>query len=207
MNGITMSYFNNSHGYSRFTNLEESLFSNNEGDYASSYLYPDRATGELHRRPLAANPPPWEDPVEAWRYDGDRVWTGEAFVLSRRTQLGPETRVAVVSKAIGSLPRSEGAHLPESASTRIHGDTPKVPAASDDASNGSRAPSEFQLTEWDDEAKRKLYMWKAKKRKGYRFFLHLFPGETEDSLRAAWQQYKKEAEKLFREWEAADDKH
>lgn len=40
----------NDNGYVPFVELEESMFPNNEGDYASSYMNPDGATNELNRQ-------------------------------------------------------------------------------------------------------------------------------------------------------------
>jgi len=209
---------------------------------------------------LAASPPPWQDPIEAWRYVGDRVWTGEAFIYSRRTQPEPEIRASATPQNIEDLPGSggsQGVEAPQGAGSPYVSGGKKNPGGSrepiadyrstlvsleyspltlqltamlagnsgtayDAASkvsgtaghavnNPMKGPSrsssakrnaEFQFTGWDDEAKRMLYLWKAKNKKGYRFFLRLFPGETKDSLQAAWVQYRKEAEQLYREREA-----
>ncbi|KAI1572115.1 hypothetical protein A1F96_01190 [Pyrenophora tritici-repentis] len=252
----------------RFMGLDESLFPNNEGDYASSYMYPGRATGQLYYRPPAANPPPWETPADAWRYDGNKVWTGEAFVFSRRTQPEPDTRTSAVLRAFLSSPglsqdvvASQGSgngHL--SGITQLSGGsqehvigyrtpptssevslmrnectfpvagntgnalgaasqvpdasqvlaTSRVPAATGHAvDNSINSPAEhepaeddtgFYFTGWNDEAKRMLYLWKGKNKKGYQFFAHLFPGETKESLHAAWVQHKREGKQLYKIW-------
>jgi len=73
---------------------------------------------------LVANPPPWEDPVEAWHYLSDRVWTGEAFVFSRRTQPEPEIRAPDIPQNIEGLTGSgdsqavEAPMFPEVSKTR-----------------------------------------------------------------------------------------
>ncbi|EFQ94001.1 hypothetical protein PTT_08426 [Pyrenophora teres f. teres 0-1] len=273
----------------RFMGLDESLFPNNEGDYASSYMYPGRATGQLYCRPPAASPPPWKTPADAWRYDGNRVWTGEAFVFSRRTQPGPDISTPPASQAFlsspglsqdavasqgfgnGSLSASTqpsrgfqeavlGYRIPPTSSETpllrteftfplagnagtAYGATTQVPDASQvpdtsrvpavsrvpDVSRVPAAPghavdnysrngptehqpaeqdTEFHFTRWNDEAKRILYLWKAKNKKGYQFFLYLFPGETKESLHAAWLQYRREGERLYKIWAGltSDDK-
>lgn len=57
--------------------------------------------------------------------------------------------------------------------------------------------SQFIFTGWNDDAKRQLFMWKVKRKKGYAFFLHLFPGETVESLHEAFQQYRDDGERLY----------
>jgi hypothetical protein len=85
-----------------------------------------------------------------------------------------------------------------------------TPRSRDSASQGSSATPRkatkdplhankgaFIFIGWNDEAKRELFMWKVKRKKGYAFFLHLFPGETAESLHKAFKQYKDEGERLF----------
>ena len=184
--------------------------------------------------------------------DDDRVWTGEAFVVSRRTH--PDTRTGRANpQASGFLttaaapqdPRQDQAprglhgpgvfnfigqpHAPVNLQKREPGSkmirntlvffplnhcsaafpTP-VPGSRDSALRGTpvaprktvKAPSpssngEFVFTGWNDEAKRELFMWKVKRKKGYIFFLHLFPGETAESLHEAFKLYKFEGERLL----------
>ena len=57
--------------------------------------------------------------------------------------------------------------------------------------------SQFIFTGWNDDAKRQLFMWKVKRKKGYAFFLHLFPGEIVESLHEAFQQYRDDGERLY----------
>jgi hypothetical protein len=56
---------------------------------------------------------------------------------------------------------------------------------------------QFVFTGWNDDAKRELYMWKVKRKKGYAFFLHIFPGETAESLHEAFKKYKDDGERLY----------
>jgi len=56
---------------------------------------------------------------------------------------------------------------------------------------------QFVFTGWNDEAKRELFAWKVKRKKGYAFFLHFFPGETVGSLHEAYKLYKDEGERLL----------
>lgn len=63
----------------------------------------------------------------------------------------------------------------------------------------------FQFVGWNDEAKRTLYRWKRILKKGPSFFLHQFPGETEASVRDAWDKYGEEGKRLYEEWEAAEE--
>ncbi|KAH6875762.1 hypothetical protein BKA58DRAFT_399928 [Alternaria rosae] len=222
-------------GYRPLKHLDESLFPNNDGDFASSFMQPRGPASQLHTRPSAANPPPWEDPAQAWRYvDDDRVWTGESFVVSRRTQ--PDTRIgranpqtsgfstaAVAPQDPAQMQAPRGLHgpgvfdfigqpqAPVGLQQRGLDSFPSlVPGSRDSVVRGSpaaprktvkpSAPSnngQFVFTGWNDEAKRELFMWKVKRKKGYTFFLHLFPGETVESLHEAFKEYKYEGERLF----------
>jgi hypothetical protein len=56
---------------------------------------------------------------------------------------------------------------------------------------------QFVFTGWNDHAKRELFMWKVKRKKGYAFFLHLFPGETAESLHEAFKKYSDDGERLY----------
>jgi len=184
--------------------------------------------------------------------DDDRVWTGEAFVVSRRTQ--PDTRTGRANPQVSGSPTtaaapqdprqnqaSKGLHGPgvfnfigqpqppvhlqqrepgskmtqntlvvfplnhytAAFSTPVPGSrdsvlrsTPVAPRKTVKASSPSNN-GEFVFTGWNDETKRELFMWKVKRKKGYPFFLHLFPGETAESLHEAFKLYKFEEERLL----------
>jgi hypothetical protein len=75
-------------------------------------------------------------------------------------------------------------------------DLPAPPQkAAKDSSPTNKTP--FVFTDWNDDAKRELFMWKVKRKKGYAFFLHLFPGETVESLHEAFKEYRDEGGRLF----------
>ena len=63
--------------------------------------------------------------------------------------------------------------------------------------SASTKKGQFVFTGWNDDAKRELFMWKVKRKKGYAFFLHLFPGETAESLHEAFKKYRDDGERLY----------
>ncbi|KAG9190937.1 hypothetical protein G6011_09025 [Alternaria panax] len=222
------------HGYRPLKYLDESLFPSNNGDFASSFMQPHGSANRLHNPPPAADPSPWKDPDQDWRYIDERVWTGEAFVVSHRTQ--PDNRTersnmqassafsaAVVpqdhrqsqapggSHGFGGLGFTGPAQAPGvfmdrgadpsfqnlvGASSR--GSQVSAALARDTLKNSSPINKvQFVFTGWNDDAKRELFMWKVKRKKGYAFFLHLFPGETTESLHEAFKQYRNDGERLY----------
>ncbi|KAF1833491.1 hypothetical protein BDW02DRAFT_599070 [Decorospora gaudefroyi] len=292
--------------YERFgSELEQSLFPQNDGDFASSFMNPGGANDELHRRPSPASPAPWADPVESWCYDGDRVYTGEGFVWAphpqpggnvgpgRKSRGGQETSEPGSQQASGSQQRSRNSrgleasqafgrlsfpgpqylegfqYLPEGNSENpnvskepaadaslidpffsdfgagysaaLQGPTagnmktinpvntfpstqgplgspsqhpdpaygapsqrPAAPAtpSANIKSNATPEPEEFRFIGWNDGAKMRLYRWKAKHKKGMHMFKHEFPGETDETLAAAWKEHKEEGKRLYDEWKA-----
>ncbi|KAI4629364.1 uncharacterized protein J4E87_003628 [Alternaria ethzedia] len=166
-------------GYRPLKYLDESLFPNNDGDFAPSFMQPRGPASRLHSRPPAANPPPWEDPAQAWR-PGVFNFTGQ-----------PQAPVDLQKREPGTFPIP----VPSSRDSAMRG-TPVAPRKTVKAPSPS-SNGEFVFTGWNDEAKRELFMWKVKRKKGYPFFLHLFPGETADSLHEAFKLYKNEGERLL----------
>jgi hypothetical protein len=58
-----------------------------------------------------------------------------------------------------------------------------------------------EITHWDDAALLRLWRWKIVKKKGFAPMLRAFPGQTEESLRGAWEMNRDECRRLGREWE------
>ncbi|EUC49343.1 hypothetical protein COCMIDRAFT_33193 [Bipolaris oryzae ATCC 44560] len=177
--------------YTRFMELEGSLFPDNEGDFASSFMNPRRP------RDQSDQPAPF----------GNRVWTGEAFVYAPPPR--PEEQMDFDSYQNPSLRQSGMTEVPGSAG--ILPGSPHVGGPSylgNPQGSGSARQQDkdkFQFVGWNDEAKRMLYRWKRILKKGPSFFLHQFPGETEASLRDAWDKYGEEGKRLYEEWEAAQE--
>jgi hypothetical protein len=63
---------------------------------------------------------------------------------------------------------------------------------------------DLRFNGWDDEGKVILWHCQRKSKKSFAHWLQkkLFPGETENSLKAAWQLHRVEAERLYLEWMA-----
>ncbi|KAF1842970.1 uncharacterized protein K460DRAFT_418116 [Cucurbitaria berberidis CBS 394.84] len=185
----------NDSSHRRFQHLNASLFPDNrDEDYASAYMN-QGANNALNRQSPPSNPGPWSDPSESWRYDHDQVWTGEAWVYAPRphqssstasnTQdpagpqgnlTGPPNQPAVAAYSNAALPPAN------------------APTPAQASSTSSTAP---QTRQWTSAEILHLYKWKTIKKKGNALILKQFPGETEESLTAAWKQYKAEGERLM----------
>jgi hypothetical protein len=61
------------------------------------------------------------------------------------------------------------------------------------------------ITEWNDAALLSLWEWKIIKKKGFGPMLKFFPGQTEESLRAAWEENREYCRELGRRWERSRD--
>lgn len=95
-----------------------------------------------------------------------------------------------------------------------YGPTVLSPAPAGTISQGSSSPkrsvkkslcqrkNKFKFIGWNDEAKMMLYRWRRVLKKGPSAFMHHFPGETEESLREAWEKYSDEGMHLYKEWKA-----
>ncbi|EMD60444.1 hypothetical protein COCSADRAFT_345706 [Bipolaris sorokiniana ND90Pr] len=199
-------------GYSYFMELEESLFPDNEGDFASSFLNPRRPRNQS-ARPATFDP---GNSDEAWRYVGNRVWTGEGFVYAPPPP--PEEPMDFESSQNSFLPQTGTSKVP--GIIEILAGSPQAedlsyfgnPQGSGSSKNTTRSlllrqqdKDKFQFVGWNNEAKRTLYRWKRILKKGPSFFLHQFPGETEASVRDAWDKYGEEGKRLYEEWEAAEE--
>ncbi|KAI4688596.1 uncharacterized protein J4E84_004526 [Alternaria hordeiaustralica] len=176
-------------GYRPLKYLDESLFPNNDGDFAPSFMQPHGPASRLHTRPPAANPPPWEDPAQAWRQSQAPRGLHSPGVFDFTGQ--PQAPVDLQKREPGTFPIP----VPGSRDSAVRG-TPVAPRKTVKAPSPS-SNGEFVFTGWNDEAKRELFMWKVKRKKGYPFFLHLFPGETAESLHEAFKLYKNEGERLL----------
>lgn len=244
--------------YIRFMELEESLFPDNEGDFASSFMNPRRPRIQSDRRKCqrskicdlsATNTFPLASPFdprnseEAYRYVGNRVWTGEAVVyappfwLEELMDFNPSQNPSFSQTGTPEVPESTGIlpGSPQAGDSSYFGNpqgsgsgkntnrlllipslTYLRPVSGLQSSRGAITPSstkkprrqdkdKFQFVGWNDEAKRALYRWKRILKKGSSFFLHQFPGETEASVRDAWEKYGEEGKRLYEEWEAAEE--
>ncbi|KAJ5023765.1 hypothetical protein J3E72DRAFT_376754 [Bipolaris maydis] len=201
-------------GYTRFIELEESLFPDNEGDFASSFMNP-RRPGNQSDRPAPFDP---RNSGEAWRYVRNRVWTGEAFIYASPPR--PEEPMDFdpsqnpffskngTSEVSGSPQAGESSYFGNpQGSGSVSGLQSSRGTTSQSATRKPRQQDKdkFQFVGWNDEAKRTLYRWKRILKKGPSFFLHQFPGETEASVRDAWDKYGEEGKRLYEEWEAAEE--
>ncbi|EUC35544.1 hypothetical protein COCCADRAFT_24494 [Bipolaris zeicola 26-R-13] len=207
--------------YIRFMELEESLFPDNEGDFASSFMNPRRPRIQSDR------PSPFDprNSEEAYRYVGNRVWTGEAVVyappfwLEELMDFNPSQNPSFSQTSTPEVPESTGIlpGSPQAGDSSYFGNPQGSGSVSGlQSSRGAITPSstkkprrqdkdKFQFVGWNDEAKRALYRWKRILKKGSSFFLHQFSGETEASVRDAWEKYGEEGKRLYEEWEAAEE--
>jgi hypothetical protein len=67
------------------------------------------------------------------------------------------------------------------------------------------AASAQPITEWNDAALLSLWEWKTIKKKGFGPMLKFFPGQTEESLRATWEENREYCRELGRRWERSRD--
>lgn len=123
-------------GHYRFTELEESWFPNNEGDFASSFMSPSGSANELppprklcksnglgfltHIVLLApvVNPHSWQDANSPWLFDRNMVVTDDMVrryyePLPRISKSVPASREPDTSQPPSMLPEPENVQTPE----------------------------------------------------------------------------------------------
>lgn len=147
----------------------------------------------------------------------------------RNANIPPRTsRIPRGIQSVRPMPQNFATTFPQrsdqpiSTATYSQNDSPKLPqtnhaslskiksgkrAGTSLSSTPARAASHSPLpqgpTEWNSANILKLYKWKTIKKKGNKFVSQVFPGETEESISAAWRMYRGEGGRLM-EAELAD---